>query len=456
MAVPRPLLLSLLGTVLLAVTFMTMRNSQSTSNKVANPVVQAQPATPPKGTQPAKPAQPALLDGQAAVRAIVSPGTPLKSARFSMRLDTQELAGRHAHDFATAAGSFEGASGQRSFDVKSALLDNGKHSSARLLSAGGAAFVFSSGDAYRLSPKIMKASVNLRKALTGSGDKAAAKLPAVDPAPWVKHLKAVDGGKVGGVATTHVSGTLNSKKMAKDLKKLFKASAATGPLPVSLPRGFGRNLERAFKSSKLDAYVGTQDKVVRKLRISVAGVQPKSILEHGETARWRMTLNMNMSKVNQPQQIVAPKQVAKKPLGGRAGRDAQALFLGTATAIDPPGGLAQAGISVLRLSALDKATRVPNKVDRALNAHKRVVLFFRQTGADDESTASAVNALRKRTKALVVSDSVNNLASYGAVVQSVGVTRAPSVVIIGRSGRARLIEGYIDSEGLAQEVADTR
>ena len=39
---------------------------------------------------------------------------------------------------------------------------------------------------------------------------------------------------------------------------------------------------------------------------------------------------------------------------------------------------------------------------------------------------------------------------------SVGVTRAPAIVIIGKSGRARLIEGYIDSRALAQEVADTR
>jgi hypothetical protein len=456
MAVPRPLLLSLLGTVLLAVTFMTMRNSQSTSNKVANPVVQAQPAPAPKGTPAAKPAQPGLLDGQAAVRAIISPGTPLKSARFSMRLDTQELAGRREHDFATVAGSFEGASGQRSYDVKSAMLDNGKHSSARLVSAAGAAYVFRSGEAHRVSPKSMKLGVTLRKALTGSGDQAAAKLPAVDPAPWVKHLKAVDGGKVGGVATTRVTGTVNPKAMAKDLKKLFKTAAASGPLPVSLPRGFGRNVERAFKSSKVDAYVGTQDKVVRKLRITVSGVQPKSVLQRGETARWRTTLNMNMSKVNQPQRIAAPKQVAKKPLSGKAARSAQDLFLATGIAMDPPGGVAQTGINLLRLSAIDKATRVPNKVDRALNAHKRVVLFFRQTGADDDSTASAINALRKRTKALVVSDTVNNLASYGAVVQSVGVARAPSVVIIGRSGRARLIEGYIDSEALAQEVADTR
>ena len=57
---------------------------------------------------------------------------------------------------------------------------------------------------------------------------------------------------------------------------------------------------------------------------------------------------------------------------------------------------------------------------------------------------------------MVVEDVVSNVASYGQVVMSVGVTRAPSIVIIGKSGRARLVEGFIDPGALAQEVADTR
>jgi hypothetical protein len=43
---------------LLAATFLTMRNAQSTSSKVANQVVPTQPAAP-KTSTPAKPAAPA-------------------------------------------------------------------------------------------------------------------------------------------------------------------------------------------------------------------------------------------------------------------------------------------------------------------------------------------------------------------------------------------------------------
>ena len=44
----------------------------------------------------------------------------------------------------------------------------------------------------------------------------------------------------------------------------------------------------------------------------------------------------------------------------------------------------------------------------------------------------------------------------GAIVQDVGVNQGPSIVIIDRRGKSRLIEGYIDSRALAQEVADAR
>ena len=455
MAVPRPLLLTLLGTVLLAATFLTMRNAKSTSDKVANPVAQAQPKPAPAPAKPAKPAQPNVLNGQDAVRAIVSPGTPLKSGRFALRLDSHELGGRHERQLVALAGRFEGVAGQRSFDVKSTSLDNGKREAGHIVSSAGSAFVFRKGHAYTVPPKTVKNGAKLRKILAGSGAQAAAKLPAVDPGPWMKHLKASDGGKVDGVPTTHVTGVVNSKKMAKDVKKLFKQAAQGSATPVNLPKGFGKDFQQVFKGAKLDAYVGTQDKIVRKLRLSVSGRQPASVLDKGETARWRSVLKMNIAGANKPQKIVAPKPAQAK-LHGKAARSVSDSYLLTATVMDPPGGLAQTGVGFLRLVALDKASRVPNKVNRAVAAHKRIVLFFRQTGADDSATANAVALLRKRTKAFVVADSVNNLASYGEVVQSVGVTRAPSVVIIGSNGRARLIEGYIDPEALAQEVADTR
>jgi thioredoxin-related protein len=62
----------------------------------------------------------------------------------------------------------------------------------------------------------------------------------------------------------------------------------------------------------------------------------------------------------------------------------------------------------------------------------------------------------RRTKALVLTDPVDAVDRYGKLVQDLGVSETPSIVIIDSSGKARLIEGYVDSDTLTQAVADAR
>ena len=99
---------------------------------------------------------------------------------------------------------------------------------------------------------------------------------------------------------------------------------------------------------------------------------------------------------------------------------------------------------------------LPLNVERALAKKRTVVLFFRQQGsADDDATARAVASLRGRRGLAVFSAPISRLADYRAIADRVGVSQAPSVVIVGRKG-ARLVEGFVDRETLAQEVADSR
>ena len=96
-------------------------------------------------------------------------------------------------------------------------------------------------------------------------------------------------------------------------------------------------------------------------------------------------------------------------------------------------------------------------VKRAIKGNRLVVLFLYSRGAsDDRRVARSVAALRGRTKAAVFSDRIGNLGKYGQIATRVGVTRAPSIVIIGKGNRGRLIEGYVDRKTLAQRVADAR
>ena len=51
-------------------------------------------------------------------------------------------------------------------------------------------------------------------------------------------------------------------------------------------------------------------------------------------------------------------------------------------------------------------------------------------------------------------DPSTNLADYRRVVQGLDVSQAPSIVIVDRSRKGTLLEGYIDAASLRQAVAD--
>jgi hypothetical protein len=101
-------------------------------------------------------------------------------------------------------------------------------------------------------------------------------------------------------------------------------------------------------------------------------------------------------------------------------------------------------------------TGVPPRVGRALAAHKVVVVLFRQRGGDDSATSAAVGGLRGERGVSVFSDSINRLARYPRLVAGLGISQAPSVVIVGPSLKATLLAGYTDRGTLKQQVLDAR
>ncbi len=99
---------------------------------------------------------------------------------------------------------------------------------------------------------------------------------------------------------------------------------------------------------------------------------------------------------------------------------------------------------------------VPARVTRALDAGDTVVLFFFQPGAsDDAATAAAVRGVRGARKVKVFNVPIAQVARYRAVISGAGVGQAPAVVIANKKG-ASLVEGYVDSASLEQQVADAR
>lgn len=98
----------------------------------------------------------------------------------------------------------------------------------------------------------------------------------------------------------------------------------------------------------------------------------------------------------------------------------------------------------------------PVRVTRALAAHRPIVLFFGQHGpADDAATRRSVAGLR-RAGVTVAQDGLGGLGRYAPVIRDLGIAQAPATVVVDRRGRARVLEGYVDSGSLRQLVADAR
>ena len=99
---------------------------------------------------------------------------------------------------------------------------------------------------------------------------------------------------------------------------------------------------------------------------------------------------------------------------------------------------------------------VPPKLGKALQAKRTIVLFFRQSAADDDATAAAVRSVRGTKNVAVFTAPISKVARYRRVINNLGVTQAPAVVIVGKDRKARLLEGYIDPLSLRQQVKDAR
>jgi len=181
-------------------------------------------------------------------------------------------------------------------------------------------------------------------------------------------------------------------------------------LGQSVPDGEGR----------LDAWVGS-DGVLRRLS---ARLGPPS------SARGGVDLELNLTTVNEPQMIEAPADVREGLPGGSLGEFLRGVGAGTDN---------------------------PRKAARAVKSGRKVVILFRNPrGVDDRAVTRSLRTVERRSNALVLTDRVDAVERYGKLVEDLGVSQTPSVVLIDSAGNARLIEGFIDTSSLTQAVADTR
>ena len=429
MALSRPFLLALLGVALLGATFFAVTNAR---NKAADDSAPAAQQTADPGSAPAQatPEPAASAAPQELLQAGLTPDA-LESASFDGALSFKAQGQKNT---IKTSGAFElgGAKEMPQVDVQVSVDVPGFDGRAGFVTTGERAW-FTRGDTgYAVPQKAWNKIVTARE--SGTAPTADTPKVDVDPSGWLRNVKSEGTEKMDGVDVTHVSADVNS---AKAIAGVVKAIDRTGQVPA----GAEARLAGVVKNGHLDAWVG-DDKIMRRVSLEMAGKGTG-----GQTVN--VDLDFKLSGVNKPQDISPPANVKNTLPGGAYGQLATGFVTGLGTSV---------GVQADDLQLNVPITNSHLKAERAIADNRKVVIFFQNPkGIDDKAVARSVRSLDRRTKSLVVlTDDVRNADRYGSMVEDLGVNQAPAIVVIGRSGKASLIEGYIDAESLVQVVADAR
>jgi hypothetical protein len=135
---------------------------------------------------------------------------------------------------------------------------------------------------------------------------------------------------------------------------------------------------------------------------------------------------------------------------------------GTATTTTPetkPENVAIASVPAEELAKL------PKSIATALKDRKVVVLGvlsedakpWRPLADDDRYVRNALDRTNRYDGEVVVKNvGLDELSTYGALVNDLNVTQSPSIVVIDRNLKGRVLTGYVDRVAINQVIADAR
>jgi hypothetical protein len=428
MAVSRPFLLALIGVVLIGATFFAVQNSRNASSGDVDPVESPAPA------QPAE-AAPQLTPKQQLEAAFTN--NELERASFDGEVSFSSQGERNSIE---TSGAFEDRGAkempvvdiQVRVDVESAPLEL----DAGFVTTGDKAW-FTRGDAaYAVPQDAWDKIVEARESGQSSGAQPAAPQLKLEPGDWLRKVSSEEGGEIDGVDTTHISADVNA---AAAIAQLLEGMQGAGRLPVELPAGVEQRAAKVLGDARLDVWVG-KDEIIRRLGFELAG--------KGDGGRSvQMELRFELSDVNKPQDVAAPAKVQDGLPGGQYGQLVRGFMVGLGSSV---------GVDASALGV--PVTNAHFKAERGVAQGRKVVIFFgNPRGLDDKAVGAAMRTLDRETRNVVVlSDHVGNVDEYGSMVEDLGVSQTPAVVVIDSRGTARLLEGYVDPESLVQVVADAR
>ncbi|MBV9915003.1 MAG: hypothetical protein JO153_00770 [Solirubrobacterales bacterium] len=192
----------------------------------------------------------------------------------------------------------------------------GRSGSLGIVSTGTSGYVSFAGASYQLPAATfqrLESSFSQITASSGSGGSSGSLSQlGIDPMRWLVNPGVVGDESVAGAQTTHIRAGVNVSALLADLNTVLQkassiAGTGAGKLPGQISPTTRQKIAGEVKSPSVDVWTGRDDKMLRKLSVSLTlPVSGQVATLIGGAASARIAMNLQYDNLNQPQTITAP------------------------------------------------------------------------------------------------------------------------------------------------------
>ena len=215
-----------------------------------------------------------------------------------------------------------------SFDWGVSFSGGGQTITGGLLSTSDNVFVGFQGTDYEIGlDAIRDFNADVADSARGGGDRSLSQF-GIDPSNWLREGQDEGEETVAGVETTHVRARVDVARMLDDLNTLIDRAGTALPgsaPPPKLTEEQQADVEEVLGEPTLDVYVGTDDKVVRRLSATLELDVPEESRDRvGGIEGGTISFSVEFAEVGRPVEIAAPRSARPieelvRQLGGLGG-----------------------------------------------------------------------------------------------------------------------------------------
>jgi hypothetical protein len=238
----------------------------------------------------------------------------IKSGKFDLTIKVDVSGGSNGVSGpfeARLSGPFENESKTKlpKFDIKLEASGQGQNINAGVASTGDKGFVSFNGQDYAVPDNVFQQfKQGYEKAAKQGSQKNGQSLTSlgIDPRKWLTDPKNAGEDQVGDTDVIKITGGVDVGKLLDDvntaLSKVKQLGAqGTQNLPSQLTAEQRKQVTDAIKNPKVEIYTGKEDKILRRMVVSLGIVDPK-----GSAGSATVNFDLSISDLNEDQEISEP------------------------------------------------------------------------------------------------------------------------------------------------------